>query len=162
MISLLALHQSLPLLKVMLDDNPRHVVWVQGTTNIVVELCNQHCSLEPHLGLGRHLKCRILCNCLAVIAAAPAMGTFGGLYRFKKIADKPSLLNSLKSSGTAMPSWASCKRVRSDSPMLFTSSKKRVNTAASKSVLSEIASCALSTVMPCRTEITMCLWMGQH
>ncbi len=33
-----------------------------------------------------------------------------------------------------MPLWASCKRVRLDSPMLFASLKKRVNATALKSV----------------------------
>ena len=33
-----------------------------------------------------------------------------------------------------MPSWASCKHVRLDNPMLFVSSKKRVRATALKSV----------------------------
>jgi hypothetical protein len=44
-IFLLTLHQCVPLLQEVLDDNLSHVVWVQGPIDVLVELGNLHCTL---------------------------------------------------------------------------------------------------------------------
>ncbi len=57
MISLLPLNQGLPLLQEAFDHGPRHIVWVQRMSNVIVKLCNQTCPLQPHLRLCRHFTC---------------------------------------------------------------------------------------------------------
>ncbi len=51
---LLALHQRIPLLQEAFDDEPSHVLRVEITPEVLIELHNLLCTFEAHLGLRRN------------------------------------------------------------------------------------------------------------